>query len=152
MHGPPPKIHPTSLSDYLGALAHAVLEPGLSWEVIDAKWPGIVEAFDGFDPEKVAAYTPPDIERLMRDPRIVRNRRKIEAIVYDAGELIVLDRENGSFREWLHGHGSYDDTVADLRRHFRFIGESNAYHFLYVVDENVPTHEEWMREHASATR
>lgn len=91
----PERIEPTGLADYLEVLTKAVFQSGLSWRVVDAKWSGFREAFRGFDPGKVAALTPPEVDALAADTRIVRNRKKIEATVHNAGEMIVLDREHG---------------------------------------------------------
>jgi Methyladenine glycosylase len=140
----PKKIDPSSPGDYLEVMTKAVFQSGISWRVIDAKWDGFREAFDGFDAGKVAALTPEDVDRLAQDTRIVRNRRKIQATVDNAVELIELDREHGGFRNWLRSHGSFEDTVADLKRHFAFLGDTGSYYFLYVVGEKVPPHEEWM--------
>ena len=72
----PPRIEPKKLADYLEVMTKAVFQSGMSWAVIDAKWDGFREAFEGFDPEKVASFTPEDVDRLTRDTRIVRNRKK----------------------------------------------------------------------------
>jgi 3-methyladenine DNA glycosylase Tag len=152
MQQPPAQIDVRTLSDYLGAMTRAVFQPGLNWHVVDAKWPGITEAFLGFDPTTVAGYTPADVERLMADPRMIRNRRKIEAVIANAGEMLVLEREYGSFPAYLHSFGSYEATVADLKKRFHFLGDSGGYYFLYVVGERVPEHEEWMAGHAFAHR
>jgi len=148
MHAPD-KIDPTGLSDYLAVMSRAVFEPGLNWSVVDAKWPGIVEAFDRFDPARVAAYAPPDLERLMADARIIRNRRKIEAVVHNAGEMLAIE-EAGGFRAYLRSKGSYEELVADLKSRFKFLGDSGAYHFLYSVGETVPSWEDWMTAHSDS--
>lgn len=147
MHAPA-QIEPKTLDDYLAALARAALEPGLNWEVVDAKWPGITEAFDHFDVEKVSAYTPEDVERLMSDARIIRNRKKIEAIIHNAGEMMVLEHERAEgFRGYLRSFPSYEALVKDMKKRFKFVGDSGAYHFLYVVQEPVPSWEHWMSSH-----
>ena len=56
-----------------------------------------------------------------------------------------LEDEFGSFRNYLRSHGGFEETVADLRRRFRFLGDTGAYYFLHVVGEEVPPHEEFMR-------
>src|SRR5687768_12543549 len=78
----PERIKPIKLADYLEVLSKAVFEGGMNWEVIESKWPGFQEAFDGFDPEKIASYSPEDIDRLMADPRIIRNGRKVNATIH----------------------------------------------------------------------
>ena len=59
-------------------------QAGLSWITVLRKRPGFRAAFDGCDPEVVARYTEADVERLLADPGIVRNRRKIEAAITNA--------------------------------------------------------------------
>jgi DNA-3-methyladenine glycosylase I len=140
----PQKIKPKGLSDYFEVLTKAVFQSGMSWRVIEAKWDGFRTSFERFDPKKVARFTPDDVDRLAADTRIVRNRRKIQATIDNAVEMVALDKESGGFVKYLRSHGSFDETVADLRRHFRFLGDTGAYFFLYVVGEKVPPHEEWM--------
>jgi 3-methyladenine DNA glycosylase Tag len=144
----PAKIEPRSLADYLEVLTKAVFQSGISWQVIESKWEGFREAFQGFDPKKIARFTPADVDRLAEDTRIVRNRRKIEATVDNAVELLALEQEHGSFRDYLRSHGSFDETVADLKRRLRFVGDTGAYYFLHVVGEKVPSHEDWMASRA----
>lgn len=141
--GAPKKIKPTGTADYLEVLTKAVFQGGISWRVIEAKWTGFREAFAGFDPKKISRLSPSDIDKLAADTRIVRNRRKIEATIDNATEMIALEKEFGSIRNYLRSHAGFDETVADLRRRFHFVGETGAYYFLYVVGEPVPPHEEW---------
>ena len=143
----PPQVSPSSLSDYLESMARAIFTAGISWKVIDAKWPGTVEAFDHFDAEKVAGYTPDDVERLMSDPRVVHNRKKIEAIVNNAGELIVTDRDFGGVEKYLASFDDNDDLVKDLHKRFGFLGESVAHFFLFGVSFNLPEQEKWAHAH-----
>jgi DNA-3-methyladenine glycosylase I len=126
-------------------MSRAIFSAGMSSKVIDAKWPGTIEAFDGFDAEKVAAYTPDDVERLVADARIVRNRKKVEATIANAGELIVVAREFGGVEHYLASFGSSDKVVADLHKRFKFLGESVARMFLYGVDFDVAAQEAWAR-------
>jgi len=144
----PERIDPQKLGDYLEILTKAAFQSGISWRVIEAKWDGFREAFEGFDPQKIARFTPEDVDRLAEDTRIVRNRRKIEATLDNAVEMLALEAEHGSFRDYLRSHGGFEETVADLRKHFRFLGDTGAYFFLYVVGEEVPPHEEWMASRA----
>lgn len=70
-------------------------QAGLSWATILRKRPAFREAFGGFDPETVADYDESDVERLMGDAGIVRNRRKIEATITNARATIALRDEGG---------------------------------------------------------
>lgn len=138
---------PNTLADYLENMSRAVFTAGMGAAVIDRKWPGTVEAFGGFDPAKVAALTPGDVERLVADTRVVRNRKKIEAIVHNAGELIAVDREFGGVRKYLDSFAETEDLVKDLHGRFKFLGESVARMFLYAVSFREPEQEAWAREH-----
>ena len=124
-------------------MSKSVFQSGMSWRVIETKWAGIREAFHGFDAEKVASFGPDDIDRLAEDKRVIRNRRKLEAIVDNARSILDLERSHGSFREYLRSQGDFDSTVKDLRKKFKFLGDMGCYHFLYVVREQVPSYEEW---------
>jgi 3-methyladenine DNA glycosylase Tag len=88
----------------------------------------------------------------MDDPRVIRNRAKLEAIVDNAQTLLELSDEHGSFRRYLRSLGDFDTTVADLKRQFRFLGDTGAYYFLYVVGEDVPPHEEWSAKRSDRRR
>lgn len=147
----PTKIRPTKLADYLEVLTRAAFQAGISWKVIEAKWKGFREAFFRFDPKAVAGLEPPDVDRLAEDTRIVRNRRKIEATVHNARTLIDLEEEFGGFRKYLRSYGGFDDLVADMKRRFKFIGDTGAYYFLYCVGEQVPEHQEWMKKYGFAS-
>ena len=139
----PEKIVPKQLSDYLEVLSKAVFQTGISWQVVDKKWPGIREAFQGFDPQAVASLPPWEVDNLTNDARIIRNRRKIEATIGNAQTMLALESEHQGFHNYLRSHGGFEQTVADLRRRFRFLGDSGAYYFLWVVNEDVPSYDEW---------
>jgi 3-methyladenine DNA glycosylase Tag len=130
-------------------MTKSVFQSGISWRVIESKWEGFREAFHGFDPAWVASLDPPDVDRLAQDTRIVRNRRKIEATMHNARTMLDLERQHGSFKTYLRSAGDFDQTVADLRKRFKFVGDLGAYYFLYVVGEEVPDHADWMAAHGS---
>jgi 3-methyladenine DNA glycosylase Tag len=137
------KIRPQSLADYLEIMSKSVFQSGISWRVVDAKWAGIKEAFRGFDPEAVSKLTVPEIDRLAQDASIIRNRRKIEAIVENARRLLELDKLHGGFPKYLRSFASFEELTRDLCKQFKFVGEMGAYHFLWVVGEKVPSWDEW---------
>jgi 3-methyladenine DNA glycosylase Tag len=144
MDGKPPRRRkPKDLGGYLEALSRPVFQAGISRRVIDVKWEGIRDAFANFDPATVADFGPQEIRRLLADTRVVRSRAKIEATIDNAQAMLELDAEFGGFDHYLRSHASFEETVADLKRQFRFIGNSGAYHFLYVVNRPVPPHEVW---------
>ena len=144
-HEAPERIEPKSLGDYLEVMSKSVFQAGISWRVVNSKWPGIREAFRDFDVEAVAVLGDDDIEALAQDKRVIRNRKKLQAIVGNARRMIDLDEEHDSFKDYLRSHGDFDATVKDLRKQFKFLGEMGCYHFLYVVGEEVPSYEEWLQ-------
>ena len=115
----------------------------MSWKVIESKWPEIREAFRSFDIHTVANFNEKDIEDLTKDTRVVRNYRKLMAIVSNARQMLELDKAHGSFQKYLRSHGDFDTTLNAIRKDFKFMGPSGIYVFLYVVGEEVIPHEEF---------
>jgi 3-methyladenine DNA glycosylase Tag len=142
-HHAPKQITAKTPGDYLEAMSRPVFQTGMSWRVVDSKWPGIREAFKAFDVDKVARMGEREIDKLVQDTRVIRNRRKIEAIVENANRIVELGREHGSFRTYLRSHDDFDALVKDLRKQFKFLGDMGSYLFLYTVREKVPSWEEW---------
>lgn len=138
----PQQITPQSLDDYLDVMSKAVFQSGISWRVVESKWSGTREAFHNFNAERVADLTPDDVDALAADTRIIRNRRKIEAVITNAGRMLDLEKEHGSLQAYLRSKPNYTDLVKDLRKNFKFLGDTGAYYFLYVVGEKVPPHEQ----------
>ena len=140
---PPEQIKPTSLDDYLEVMSKAVFQSGMSWRVVDAKWDGTRDAFHDFDVAKVAAFDEKDLDELTKDTRVIRNYRKLAAIVSNAQKMIDLDNEYGGFQKYLRSQGDFDATLNTLRKDFKFMGPTGIYYFLYVVGEQVPPHDEF---------
>lgn len=76
-------------------------QAGLAWITILRKRDGLRDAFDGFDPEKVAAYGEADIERLLGDARIIRSRAKINAAINGARLWLKMRDDGEDFSAWL---------------------------------------------------
>jgi DNA-3-methyladenine glycosylase I len=151
-------------------------QAGLSWATILRKRAGYRAAFDGFEAGVVAGYSPDDVERLMADTGIVRNRAKIEATIANARALEGL-RAGGtdpvqylwSFvggrpmrNRWPTGGGLPDETAEsaamsrDLkRRGFRFVGPTVCYSFIQstgMVNDHVVDCFRWSEIDAAAAR
>jgi DNA-3-methyladenine glycosylase I len=129
-------------------------QAGLSWSTILRKRDGYRRAFAGFDAAKVARFTPARVERLLADPRIVRNRLKVESAVNNAVRVLEVRRELGSLDAYLWSFvdgrpivGRWS-SVADIppstpeslamskdlkRRGFRFVGPTVCYAFMQAV-------------------
>jgi len=130
-HGKPPSLN-RSDDRFLAGMAKAVFSAGFSWDVIEKKWPGFEEAFDHFDPHKVAFYADRDIARLLKDTRIVRNGAKIQATVANARLVVDTAKEHGSFGKFLKKWPTTDQV--GLLEHFKknasHLGPSGAMYFL----------------------
>lgn len=100
----PAEIAATPDDRWLSAMARCLFEAGFNWNVIEARWPGFEEAFEGFAVPRVAFWHGEDMDRLLRDTRIVRNAAKIDAVFANARFLRDIAAEHGSagafFARW----------------------------------------------------
>jgi DNA-3-methyladenine glycosylase I len=78
-------------------------QAGLSWRTILEKREGYRKCFKGFDPHKVSRFTDKDVERLLGDSSIVRNRKKIESAISNSHIFLELAAKHGSFSKWIWG-------------------------------------------------
>lgn len=78
-------------------------QAGLSWSTILKRREGYRKAFDGLDPIKVSSFDEDRIEELLKDPRIIRNRRKVVSAVRNARVFLEIKREFGSFDRYIWG-------------------------------------------------
>jgi DNA-3-methyladenine glycosylase I len=135
-------------------------QAGLSWITILRKRPAFRAAFDGFDPEKVAAYGDEEVARLMADAGIVRNRAKVEATIGNARALLELQDGGHTLDELVWTEGAHaarprPKAIADIpaatpeatalskrlkKLGFKFVGPTIVYAFLQsagVVDDHL---------------
>jgi DNA-3-methyladenine glycosylase I len=129
-------------------------QAGLSWYTVLRKRAGYRAAFADFDPAKVARFTATDVERLLRNPDIIRHRRKIEAAVANAQAFLAVQDRHGSFDSYLwnfvDGRRIMHDirTLADYpatipqsdalakdlkQRGFAFLGSTTCYALMQAV-------------------
>ena len=140
----PPQERPADDAGYLEQLTKAIFRSGFSWKVIRDKWPNFQRVFDNFDVERVAAYGDREVDRLLGDSGIVRNGRKIEATIRNAGIMSQLSAEYGSFHAYLRSLDGLDyaDRRKELARRFDHLGPTGVFVFLYSVAEPVPAWED----------
>ena len=140
----PERKKPANDDGYLEELTKAIFQAGFSWRVIRDKWPSFQRAFDGFEVEAVAGYGEPDIERLVSDAGIVRNRRKIEATVHNARTMWELSQQHGTFHKYLRSldNMDYAGRRKELSERFRNLGPTGVFVFLWCVNEEVPDWED----------
>ncbi|MGP3533361.1 DNA-3-methyladenine glycosylase I [Microbacterium sp. RD1] len=133
-------------------------QAGLSWITILRKRPRFREVFAGFDPDRVAAFGPADVERLMTDAGIIRNRAKIEAVIGNAALVAAMDDGELDALLWSFAPSgprqrpeSFSDVPAVTaestalskalrKRGFRFVGPTTMYALMQsggMVDDHV---------------
>jgi DNA-3-methyladenine glycosylase I len=129
-------------------------QAGLSWETILRKRDGYREAFEHFEPARVARFSPGRVERLLLNPAIVRNRLKVESTVTNAKAFLAVQREFGSFDAYVWrfvggtplintprtlsqvpARGPESDALSRdlLSRGFRFVGSTICYAFMQAT-------------------
>ena len=116
-------------------LVMEINQAGLSWETILKKETTFRKAYDNFDIAKVAAYTEADKDRLMGDPGIIRNRLKINAAIENAKTILEIQREHGSFENWLEMQHpkTKEQWVKLFKKTFRFTGGEIVNEFLMSI-------------------
>lgn len=119
-------------AELLERLALEINQAGLSWLTILKKREGFRRAFDGFDPDRVAAYGDADRARLLDDASIVRNRLKVDAVIENARRVVRMRDEHGGFAAWLDAHHPLpkEAWVRLFRATFRFTGGEIVGEFL----------------------
>ena len=122
-------------SALLERLSLEIFQAGLSWLIVLKKRPGTVAAFDGFDVDTVAGYGAGDVARLLGDPGIIRNRRKVGAIIENARRVRDLRQSHGGFAAWIAAHHprGKDEWVKLFRETFRFTGGEVVGEFLMSI-------------------
>jgi DNA-3-methyladenine glycosylase I len=113
-------------------------QAGLSWITVLRKRESYREAFAGFDPERVARFGRREINRLLGNPGIVRNRLKVEGAVRNARAFLALRDEMGGFDPWVWGFAATtpdpDALSRELRRRgFTFVGPTIAHAYMQAV-------------------
>ena len=120
-------------------------QAGLSWLTVLKKRDNLLRAYDGFDPHVVARYGEADRARLLADAGIIRNRLKVDAAIHNAGRIVALIAEHGSFANWLDAQGTLTkpEWVKVMKREFRFMGGEIVGEFLMSIGRLPGAHAEW---------
>ncbi len=125
---------------YFENMTRVIFLAGLSWRMIDDKWANFRRAFKNFSIDKVADFSEKDVQRLMSDASIVRNRAKITAAINNAKQFQNIKGEYGSFQNYLDSldkSNNYALVIKELRKRFSRVGPSSARIFLYSVGEDI---------------
>lgn len=141
--GAPRQITARTPADSFEVLTRAVFNAGLSWQVVQARWPAMSDALADFDPVVLAGYDEHDIDQLLADDRVIRSRGKLAAVPVNARTFLELSDHPGGFRGWLDSFDDYDARERALRRAFKYIGVFGAYWTLYTLQIDVPDYRDW---------
>ncbi len=116
----------------LERLALEINQAGLSWSLILKRKDNFHQAFEGFDIDRVAAYGEVDVSRLLADAGIIRNRKKIQAVIENARRIQGLRPVFGSFKSWLDSNHplSLDEWTRLFKKTFMFTGGEIVKEFL----------------------
>ncbi len=130
---------------YFENMTRVIFIAGLSWKMIDTKWPNFEKAFKNFSIDKVAQFSDSDVEQLMNNPGIVRNRAKIVATIHNARQFQNIKKEFRSFQRFIDSldkSNNYASAVKELGKRFNRLGPSSARIFLYSTGESIRHSEE----------
>lgn len=134
----------TDDNELFGRLVLEINQAGLSWTTILKKQENFRKAYRDFDVKKVARFGDKDYGRLLQDAGIIRNRLKINAAVENAKVVVALQKEYGSFKNWLDQQHpkTREEWTKLFRQNFRFTGGEIVNEFLmstgYLPGAHVP--------------
>ena len=119
-------------NELFGRLILEINQAGLSWTTILNKQKNFREAFSNFDIQKIAHYDESDKKRLLNNAGIIRNRLKINAVIFNAQKIVEIQKEHGSFKDWLDSNHplSLEEWIKLFKKTFKFTGGEITKEFL----------------------
>lgn len=131
-------------NDMFGRFILEINQAGLSWNTILKKENAFRHAYSNFDIQKIAHYNDTDINRLLSDKGIIRNKLKINAAIYNAQVIMQLQKAYGTWLNWLviHKHNNLEDWIKLFKKHFKFTGKEIVLEFLMSTSFITGAHQE----------
>ena len=125
----------TNDNELFGRLILEINQAGLSWTTILKKKENFRSSFSNFHIHKVANYNEKDIKRLLNDSGIIRNKLKINAIIFNAKKIQIIQKRCGSFYNWLkkNAHNDLNQWVKLFKENFKFTGGEITKEFLMCI-------------------
>lgn len=119
-------------NELFGRLILEINQAGLSWETILKKEHNFRSAYSNFDIKSIANYEETDIDRLLNDAGIIRNKLKVNAAIHNAQQILQISQEFGSFKSWLDNNHplSREEWTKLFRKTFKFVGGEIVNEFL----------------------
>lgn len=136
----PPQQKPDDEKGYFEILSKAVFNAGFSYQVVNTKWQGIKEVFEEFDPKIISRWTIDEISDALESPKIIRNGKKVKAIVSNAKVFLELVEEHMSFDNYLKSFRNepYEERQKIIAKQFKWLGPTGAHFFLWSIGEDAP--------------
>ena len=132
-------------NELFGRLILEINQAGLSWITILKKENNFRKAYANFNVKVVSKFNEKDIQRLLSDPGIIRNKLKVNAAIYNANAILTIQENFGSFKQWLDLNHSRNkaEWVKLFKNTFKFTGSEITNEFLmslgYLDGAHVPT-------------
>ncbi|MBI1837954.1 MAG: DNA-3-methyladenine glycosylase I [Flavobacteriia bacterium] len=124
-------------NELFGRLILEINQAGLSWNTILNKQENFRKAFDNFNISIISNYDTQKINELLNNPGIIRNRLKINAVIYNANQIIEIQKEFGTFKKWilLNNNNSLPEWVKLFKKNFKFVGGEIVNEFLMSIGQ-----------------
>lgn len=118
--------------ELFGRLILEINQAGLSWNTILQKYDGLKKAYSNFNIEQVASYNEENIANLMTNKNIIRHELKIKSIVYNARQILIIQKEFGTFKKWIlqQNQNSLEFWTKLFKKNFKFVGKEIVKEFL----------------------
>ena len=131
-------------NELFGRLILEINQAGLSWNTILLKQNNFRNAFDNYDISKIAKYGEDKINSLLQDAGIIRNKLKVNAVIYNAQQIEKIQAEFGSFKNWIEiNHPlTKEEWVKLFKKYFKFVGGEIVNEFLMSTSYLKGAHEE----------
>ena len=119
-------------NELFGRLIMEINQAGLSWNTILQKYDGLKEAYSNFNIEQIASYNEENISNLMTNKNIIRHELKIRSIVYNAHQILGIQKEFGTFKKWIlqQNQNSLEFWTKLFKKNFKFVGKEIVKEFL----------------------
>ncbi|MDA9161165.1 DNA-3-methyladenine glycosylase I [Crocinitomicaceae bacterium] len=119
-------------NELFGRLVMEINQAGLSWNTVLQKYEGLKLAYSQFNLQKVSMYKEQDISELMGNKNVIRHELKIRSIVYNAQQILEIQKEFGTFKNWimLQNQISIENWVKLFKKNFKFVGKEIVKEFL----------------------
>ena len=121
--------------ELFGRLILEINQAGLSWSTILKKSESIRSAYANFNIQQIADFDETKIKVLMKDRGIIRHRGKIEAIIYNAQQVLNIQEQHHSFFEWIEEKGeiTLEEWIKVFKKSFKFVGKEIVKEFLMGI-------------------